>query len=146
MVHRCAGLTAKYAPARWVGDNQNGAADRFVQELNARQAPPVDASEVRPRFYPCGSALLEMEMPYAYILPTLKNLLDKDRRRLFLKDSRIVQCLGEIKGDELHFMEWGEYPAIEALGATIHELGYWRPPPPQRPYNQRRGRFRKVSL
>jgi len=62
------------------------------------------------------------------MLPTLKAFLDKDRRRLFLKDSRIIPYLGEVKPDEIPFMEFGEYPAIEALTFAVHEITYWRPP------------------
>lgn len=86
----------------------------------------------RDGFYVCLSRLLEMERPYEYMLPTLKALLDKDRRRLFLKDSRIIPYLGEVKPDEIPFMEYGEYPAIEALTFAVHEITYWRPPEPRR--------------
>jgi hypothetical protein len=146
LVHRCAGLNAKYTPARWVGGHRNNAADRFINELNARQAPPVDAYEERPSFSVGWTQLLELERPYEYLLPSLKALLDKDRKRLFLKGSRVTQYLGEIKPDEIPFLEWGEYPAIEALGLTVYELRYWRPAPPKRWHERDRNRPRRMFI
>ncbi len=146
LVHRMAGLGTKYAPARWIGDNRNGAADRFLHEWNAMQPAPLDDYEERRCLCLCRSGLLEIDRPYEYLLPTLKSLLDKDRRRLFLKDSRIIPYLGAIVPDEIPFLAWGDFPAIEALGLAVHQLGYWRPAPPERRYDRQRERFRKASV
>ena len=145
LIHRCAGLDAKHVPTWWVGDNRNSAASRFIHELNAAQQPPPNDYEDTPNrkgFYVCPSQLLDIERPYEYMLPTLKALLDKDRRQLFLKDSRIIPYLGEIKPDEIPYLEWGEYPAIEALTFAAWEITRWRPPEPNHRYSHRRSKVR----
>jgi len=61
------------------------------------------------------------------MLPTLKVLLDKDHRRLFLKDNRIIPCLGEIKPDAIPFIEFGGYPPVEAPAFAAQEIMRWCP-------------------
>ena len=63
-----------------------------------------------------------MDEPYAYVLGQLKKLLGKDRRQLFLKDSRAVGYLGDVKPDQMCDMRWGEFPAIEALALAVTSL------------------------
>ena len=34
IIRQCGVLDCKYAPAMWIGDRRNGAADRFIDEMN----------------------------------------------------------------------------------------------------------------
>jgi hypothetical protein len=133
LVRRCGLLDYKYEPARWIGDPANGAADRFLRELNDERR--VKAPERRESFRPLpGSVdpprlvsvsrppLLDDPRPYTYILPELKRLLDESGRQLFLKDSRIKDSLAAIDPAEIAEFAFGAYPAVEALASAVLEL------------------------
>jgi hypothetical protein len=45
-----------------------------------------------------------------------------ERRRLFLKDSKVANYLGEIEESEITELERGSYPAIEALAFAVIEM------------------------
>lgn len=122
LVRQCGVLDTKYKPSQWLGDNRNSAADRFIQEVNEERPRLRGPFEERRDFHVCPTSHLDMEGPYEYLLPTIKALLAQDRRQLFLKTSRVLEYLGQIKPDEIPFMEFGEYPAIEALGFAVCEM------------------------
>jgi len=126
LVKRLEVLDFKYGVARWIGDYSNQAGSAFLWEMNdRRKAHPVQTDSWPrrdPEIHLHYSPIVEMDEPYAYMLPELKRLLDPDRRQLFLKDSRIVQSLTEIKPDEMHQMRLGDYPAIEALAMAVLAL------------------------
>jgi len=125
LVQQCAALDDRYEPKVWIGDNQNDAAGRFLRELNGqRRHRPL--STIRP-------SLLDMQQPYQYILPELRRLIDRDRRQLFLKDSRILEYLASIKPDELVELEFRDYPAAEALAMTVIQMRSVEMRPPADP-------------
>lgn len=122
LVRQMGVLDYRYEPARWVGDPYNDAADRFLRELNEERQAATDsatgfpAGRRMPRYLcPIPSPVLDMKRPYSYILAELKWLLDADRRQLFLKTSRVKDYLTTIEPDEVPALEFGAYPAIEAL-------------------------------
>jgi len=102
---------------RWVGDGQHDAASRFIQEINKSQ----DQSR---RFRLRSTPILEMEHPYHYMLPQIRELLNPKRQQLFIKDSMVWAYLNEIgdKEDQIAHLEIGSYPAIEALGFLVVEM------------------------
>ena len=63
-----------------------------------------------------------MEQLYSYILDELKRLLDKDRRQLFLKDSKLHGYMFQPQASDLASIEFGDFPAIEALAFAVLEL------------------------
>jgi len=116
LVYQCGALDLRWRPGRWLG-RRNDAADRLIYEMNQQNR------DGRRRFYLSSSALCEMQQPYQYFLPELRCLLDPQRRQLFLKDSRLDEHLKSVKPDEdLARLEFGEYPAIEALALAAIEL------------------------
>ena len=97
LVRQIAVLDDKYMPDRWVGDNRNDAADKFIKELGAN----VGRDKRRSRLMFVHTSMLEMEYFYRYALDEIKRLLDKDRRMLFLKDSIIPDYLSDIEKDSI---------------------------------------------
>jgi hypothetical protein len=63
-----------------------------------------------------------MKNAFAYFYPTLKELLQKDRRRLFVKEGRLLSYLLLPQQGDLYEIDWGHYPAIEALAFAVLEL------------------------
>ncbi len=116
LVRQCGALDARYQPDRWVGDTTDDAASRFIHQMNS------EANEARRHFYVSSSLLLEMESLYAYLLAELRGLLDPERRMLFLKTSKALDYLAQIEPDEIHTLEKGAYPAIEALAIAVCEM------------------------
>jgi hypothetical protein len=132
LVRQCGVLDCKYQPKTWVGDTKSMAADCFIREMNAEKQTDQRLWGEQylhmpaPRIFSlAGTLILEMERPYEYILPTLKALLDKDRRQLYLKTSKAIEYLSQIKADEIPFTEFGEFPAIEALCFAVIEMRNW---------------------
>ena len=121
LVRQCGVLDLKYAPKQWIGDWQFGPAERFIAEINSnlekrgrRPFSPVEPFE-----------LLEMKPLYPYILDEIKRLLDRDHRQLFLPDdSKILNYL-RIEPDEVAELEFGAFPAIEALAFAVIEMQQW---------------------
>jgi len=66
--------------------------------------------------------MLNMEQLYPVILPQIKELLNPERRQLFLKDSKVVKYLSAIEKSEMTTLELGNYPTIEAVGITVIEM------------------------
>ncbi len=122
IVRQCSALDYKYQPARWIGDTRNDAADRFITEIK-RELHSVENSREHRRYFSVSSTLmLDMKHPFQYILPELKRLLDKDRRQLFLKDSQVINYLSEIDPSEIPTLEFGDFPAIEALAFAVIDM------------------------
>ena len=115
LVRQCDVLDYTYEPKRWVGDNRNDAADKFIREMNDEQG-----KQGRFRLYP--TPMLEMEHFYQFALDELKRLLDKERRMLFLKDSKVVDYLSEIERGEVAPLELGDFPAVEAVCFAVLSL------------------------
>ena len=107
---------------RWVGDYRNDAASRFIQEMNAEYEQTRDIKMPSRNFTLGSTVMLEMERFYSYIIPQIKELLDPDRRQLFLKASKIRDYLGEIKPDEMEDLRFGDFPAIEAVAFAVIEM------------------------
>lgn len=116
LIKQCGVLDYKYKPAIWVGDSKNNAADRFIKEMNK------DFESSRRSFGLSLTQILDMEQPYSYILPKLKWLLDEDRRQLFLKESKVADYLATIEPPKIPEMEFGDFPAIEALAFAVIEM------------------------
>jgi hypothetical protein len=125
LIRRCATLDQRYRPQSWYGDGKNRAALRFIEELEAEHRQPGDVGTRRRRFCINSTYLLDMETPYSYLLAAIKALLAPDHRELFLKDSGVVGYLSQVKPDEIPFLEFGEYPAFEALAFAVEELQSW---------------------
>ncbi len=130
LITQCGVLHCKYAPKQWIGDGRHEAAERLIWDMNDRFAKPADPYDDEAsdsyypssdQFYPWPTPMLEMQRPYAYFLPQLKTLLAQEGRQLFLKASRVVEHLSQVKPDEIAFMEYGAYPAIEALALAVLE-------------------------
>ena len=115
LVRQCGILDLKYQPRKWVGNNLNNAADRFIQEMNSEH-------EDRRNFYVHLTPIVEMDGPFSYILPRLKEFLNKDRKQLFLRNSMTSNYLGSIQEEEIHALEIGDFPAIEALASAVDEI------------------------
>lgn len=135
LIRQCAVLNLKYAITRlsdydpyelgrWIGDYKNDAASRFIDEMNSEQerANRYNPDLHRERLSLSGTTMLEMENLYPYILPQIKDLLNPARRRLFLKDSKILGYLSEIEVDEIAELEVGSYPAVEAIAFAVIEM------------------------
>jgi hypothetical protein len=130
LVRQCGVLDLKYGIGmrrsydgdpfgRWVGDYRNDAASRFIQEMNEEYERTRDIKMPSRNFTLNSTRILEMENPYHYVLPQIKELLDSERRQLFLKDSRVLDYMGEIRPDEIDGLTFGDFPAIEALAFAV---------------------------
>jgi hypothetical protein len=62
----------------------------------------------------------QMDRPYEYMLPHLKNVLEKDR--LILKDALVIQDLRSIDQVDPPDLKIGDYPAIEALAFAEEKI------------------------
>lgn len=124
LVRRCGVLDFRYQPEMWIGDWKNPAADRFIQEMNAEFADSQSVKLGRRQFALKGSLILEMkENMFAYLFPILKSLLDKDHRRLFIReDSKLREYMAQPQPGEIADFKQGDWPAIEALGLAVCEL------------------------
>lgn len=122
LVRQCGVLDYKYKPEYWIGDRHNDAADSFIDEMNREFKLPEESQKKRKPFCLFSTPLLDMNCLYQHILASLKNLLDKERRQLFLKDSAVVNYLGSIEPAEIVALELGDYPAIEALAFAVIEM------------------------
>jgi hypothetical protein len=112
LVNQCGVLDFKYCPERWIGDYKNDAAVKFIYESNPNKREN--------RFSLTPTPMLEMEHLYSYILPQIKEL--SQHSQLFLKESKIVNYLRSITESEIPEIEYGEYPAIEALAFAVLEI------------------------
>lgn len=143
LVRQCGVLDFKYKPDVWIGDRLNDAADRFIREMNDEHKSPKNQDEEqhyaidlfgrqttyhrqglnkRRSFNLCSTKMLDMDYPFQYIFPEIKRLLDKERRQLFLKDSKVLDYLGTIRPEEIPEIGFGDFPAIEALAFAVLEI------------------------
>ncbi len=122
LVRQCSALDYKYQPAIWIGDTRNDAADRFITEINRELHSAENLQAHRRYFHICSTQILDMQHSYQYVLPELKRLLDKDHRQLFLKDSHVINYLSEIDPSEIPTLEFGDFPAIEALAFAVVDM------------------------
>lgn len=110
-------LDYQYEPTRWIGDWKNDAADKFIREMNSER------TKEQQKFSPTLTPMLEMENLYPFMLDELRKLLDEKRRMLFLKESKILNYLGEFEGTEdIASFSLGEYPAIEAMCFAVFTM------------------------
>jgi hypothetical protein len=116
LIERCSGLDLKYYPSGWIGDNENSAADRIMQEMSSD-------SKLR-TFSLTPASTTSMDRPYQYMLQSLRRMLREDRRTLFLKESKVIGYLQEIGENAEIELELGEYPAIEALAFALEGKGH----------------------
>ena len=148
LVRQLGVLDFEYNPEKWVGDNKNDAADKFVRELNVEINKGEEFKRHKKfRLTPMTTPMLEMKHFYQFALDEIKRLLDFERRTLFLKDSKIIGYLSEIEECEVADLDLGDYPAIEALCfAVITQMdAVKRDKKPQKPVMQDR-RFKLGSF
>jgi len=124
VVEQCKVLDYKYKPTMWLGDTLNDAAGRFIQEMNSEldRHLPAGSDIDRREFYLSSTTILEMKHPYEFMLPKIKRLLNEEHKQLFLKDSKILNYLPTIEPQEIPALEFGDYPALEALAFAVIEL------------------------
>ena len=117
LVRKCGALNFKYRPADWYGDRKNTAADRFMEEMN-------EETKDRDQFSLSWSPMLDKEGNLCqYMLDKLRGVyLKTDEKRLFLKESRVINYISGIEPSQISAMEPGEYPAIEAVAIAAIEL------------------------
>lgn len=122
LVRQCGAMDTRYKPAMRIGDNRNNAADRLINEMADELKSPTKSMVTRRSFYVCPTTMTEMNQLYAYMLPKLKRLLEPERRVLFLKDSKVLTYLIAIEESEIADLQFGAYPAIEALAFAVIEM------------------------
>lgn len=104
LIQQCGVLHSKYEPRMWWGDTTNNSAEEFMYEM--RDDSGFSLSE---------TDLIEMEPFYPYVLGKLKELLNPEARRLFLKESKVLNYMAEIEQGEVAELKRGDFPALEAL-------------------------------
>ena len=117
LLRQCSVLSSMYSLSHgyqeerflWIGDDQNRAARALRDEL-----------AIGPSLY--QTPILDMPQPYTYMLPMLKGLLREDRRILFLKDSKVRNHMSAVRAEDLSELEFGAFPAIEALAIVVAGL------------------------
>jgi len=129
LVEQAAALELKYAMSlhrcsQWVGDPMHDAGSRFVDALNERNERFEGhvRDRIAPEFILQSSQCLALDNMYAFILARLKQLLQPDRRRLFLKDGKVLHYLNDIDIETVGELKMGDYPAVEALGWLVVEM------------------------
>lgn len=123
MVRHCYSLDERYRPLSWSGDDQNRAAEEIICDI-CYARPPV-AEGVRPSFSgPYRSSLLEIEYPYAYIMPLIDGMARPESKSLYFRGS-IWPTLDQPAPSEWGLHRIGEYPAIEALGFALRDALDW---------------------
>ena len=114
LLRACSALAEKYrvrerGEFRWVGDNRKVAVRTLLAEMD--HGPQIASTRI-----------LEMEAPYQYMMSKLKEYLTGDKKTLFLRGSRVAEMMGEIRPDEVPYLEFGDFPAIEALAFVVKAL------------------------
>lgn len=124
LVRACGGFDFFYRPDVWIGDTKNDAGDKFIREMNAENRIYGKGREGARMFKMRRSPLLDMKKnSFAYFFPAIKELLYPDRRRLYLKDgSKLKDYMFMPQASDLTTIEFGDYPAIEALAFAALEL------------------------
>lgn len=132
LVRQCGAMDARYKPVMWIGDNRNSAAERFIRELDEEMQSPSAPADRR-SFYVCPTTMLEMNQLYAYMLPNLREQLEPGRKMLYLKDSKVIGYLADIEDGQIADLQFGDFPAIEALAFAV--ITTRNDYPPQKPIN-----------
>ncbi len=126
LVAHCAVLDGQFQPERWISDTRNHAADLFIKAVNAESRTPdprpLEQRNDRRTLRLTRPPLLDIERPYEFFIPQLRKLLDENHRQLFLKESRVKEYLSRILADDAPSLEWGDYPAIEAVCLAVLEI------------------------
>jgi hypothetical protein len=108
----CTTVDSKYEPKMWIADTTNDSAEEI--KYNMRDKVCFDLSETN---------LIEMKPLYPFLLDRLKEMLNPEHRRLFLRDnSKLLKYLGDIEEGQVASLVLGDYPAIEALAFAVIEL------------------------
>ncbi len=117
LVRQCGVFNYGYSPDKFIGDWKNDAADKFIRELNNEQGYKGQRLKIT------ITPMLEMDQFYPFALDEIRRLLDEDRRMLFLKTSVITNYISEIgPGNEPSILDFGDYPAVEALTFAVVTL------------------------
>lgn len=122
LVYRCGAFDFYYRPEKWIGDPSNPAARNFIFEMNRENKELEKAMEGRRNFVLQKSPLLDLKNSFEYFFPVLKTLLEKDNRRLHLKESKLMSYMYQPQDGDIHTMDWGTFPAIESLVFAVLEL------------------------
>jgi len=117
LINFCDGLDRRYEPKIWMGDFSNDAAYPYIGRLNAERH-----KKKKRRFNFYRTSILDKEHLYQSILTAIKELLDPENRQLFLKDSKVATFLSGIEPGEVVDLQFGDYPAIEALAFAMIEM------------------------
>lgn len=133
LVRTCGGFDFFYRPEIWLGDTKNAAADKFIREMNVENRASRNFIKGHRRFRLSRSPILDMKNAFDYVYPVLKELLEPERRRLFLKDSKLQGYMFGPQESDLASIGFGDYPAIEALAFAVLELEK----PPRRPRQEK---------
>ena len=119
LVRQIGVLDNTYMPDRWIGDNRNDAADKFVRELVA----DGDRDRRRSKLMFVYTSMLEMDYFYRYALDEIDRLTKKERKMLYLKETTVLRYISEIIDEEMITeLKYGDYPAIEALAYAVITL------------------------
>ena len=112
IIRHCEALDSKYEPNMWIADTTNDSAEEIKHKM--RDEVGFDLSE---------TDLVEMKPLYPLLLDTLKELLNPEHRQLFLQDnSKLLKYMGDIEEGQDAKLEFGDYPAIEALAFAVIEM------------------------
>lgn len=116
----CFRIQEQRRPKAWIGDCRHTTIRSFLpgmnEGLNRNEQVDIQLPAVLSQEY---------QQPYSYMLPYLKDLNKPDHKTLFLGDSQVTQYLNEIGPLEMGILEFGAYPAIEALAFAVIEMRKW---------------------
>lgn len=120
LIHACGAFDFFFRPELWLGETKNAAAEKFIREMNTEHIREKAAGQRN--FKMRRSPVLDMKNAFDYIYPSLKELLVKDQKRLFLKESKLQGYMFQPQESEIASIEFGDFPAIEALAFAVIEL------------------------
>jgi len=120
LIRSCMELDKRWEPHLWFADTNNGAGMEFLHEMNENVERSLDLAPTY--LLDVDGQGKRMDPLYPYILGTIKQLIAEKRRRLFLKQSKIVDYLNQIEPGEIAEIEVGAFPAIEALSYPLVEM------------------------
>jgi len=107
IIRHCEVLNSKYEPNMWISDTTNDSAEEIMYTMR---------DEVS--FHLSETDLVEKSPLYPVLLDPLKELLNLERRRLFLKNSKLLNHLAEADA----CLGLGDVPSVEALAFAVIEL------------------------
>lgn len=118
LVRACGGLDYFYRPDGWYGDSENRAACEFIREMNQENRQQHNIG--RTDFVLRRSRILDIKNVFDFVYPTLKKMLAKGS--LTLKDSKLTEYMLQVQASDLPAIDFGDYPAVEALAFAVLEL------------------------